>query len=78
MIYEPPQHGDIDGFVEEKDTTHADTIANLLGLKKVGWIFTRPGGEREAPMTGEEIIKTAELQAKYGPSFVTIQVFRKI
>ncbi|KAL9653363.1 hypothetical protein ABK040_001999 [Willaertia magna] len=76
VIYEPKQESYPDGFKELEDPIYndrADALASMLGLKKVGWIFSHDG-QREYPLLGPEIIKAAEYQSKFGPSFVTVTV----
>jgi nuclear protein localization family protein 4 len=76
VIYEPKQHGGPDQFVEEKDdlvNDRAEKLASMLGMKRVGWIFSH-NGDREVPLLASEILKAAELQSKYGKSFVTLVV----
>nr|CAG4719399.1 unnamed protein product [Naegleria fowleri] len=74
VIYEPKQESTPTGFTQLEDPIYndrADTLAAMLGMKKVGWIFSHDG-QREYPLLGPEILKAAEFQSKYGPSFVTI------
>eukprot|EP01027_Heterolobosea_sp_BB2_P011185 GEZU01016306.1.p1 GENE.GEZU01016306.1~~GEZU01016306.1.p1 ORF type:complete len:320 (-),score=97.75 GEZU01016306.1:149-1108(-) len=77
VIYEPLQESTPEGFIELKDPLQdrADTLASLLGLRKVGWIFShQPRTGKEYIMTHAEILKTAELQAKHGRYFVSVMV----
>lgn len=76
VIYEPRQEGSPEGFVELDDQAldRADTLANLLGMRRIGWIFSHDG-DRDYPLSGSEILRAAELQSKYGHSFVTVTVF---
>ena len=41
-IYEPPQHCREDGieFLEDKNQKTIDNLLEMLGLQRVGWIFT--------------------------------------
>jgi len=67
-IYEPPQRPDQDaaeGFeqLEEPLESTVEQIANLCGLKKVGWIFGHEANRRQGmTMTAAEIIMAAEFQ----------------
>jgi len=74
-IYEPPQEGNEEGFVELEDPKAAtvDGLINLLGLQKVGWIFSRKK-KPNAILTSEEVLSIAKYQLKYGNNFVTIIV----
>lgn len=77
VVYEPKQEGSPEGFVELDDHVildRADTLAGLLGMKRTGWIFSHDGN-RDYPLSGSEILRAAELQSKYGHSFVTVTVF---
>jgi nuclear protein localization family protein 4 len=76
VIYEPPQEGNDKKFQElqnEKLDEKVDELAGLLGMKRVGWIFSHAGG-RDYLLSGEEVLKAAALQSKYGSSFVTVVV----
>ncbi|KAL3919997.1 MAG: hypothetical protein SGARI_007056, partial [Bacillariaceae sp.] len=93
-IYEPPQEPDPDaaeGF-EQLDDPHeakVEAVANMLGLKKVGWIVgggkkktrTDDGPEEEYVLTAAEIIMAAELQLEAAEGveetpFVTVKVVK--
>ena len=79
VLFEPKQESTPHGFTQLEDSgfnDRADTLAAMLGMKKVGWIFSHDGS-REYPLLGPEILKAAEYQSKYGPSFVTITAGRK-
>merc|ERR1712146_511241 len=43
-LYEPPQQGQIEGFTVLPDPTneHAERVARMLGICRVGWVFTTP------------------------------------
>jgi nuclear protein localization family protein 4 len=79
VIYEPKQCGGPDKFVEIVDQeeqmirSRADALASLLDMKPVGWIFSH-NGDREVPLLALEILRAAELQSKYGKTFVTVVV----
>jgi nuclear protein localization protein 4 homolog len=82
-IYEPPQHVDAEaaeGFVALQDEKEdvVNTIAKMLGLKKVGWIF---GHEERTDftLTAAEVILAAEYQLEDADGvnetpFVTVTV----
>lgn len=79
-IYEPPQvnEGEPVEFCElenEQESRTVDEIAHLLGMQRVGWIVTHED-VRDYPLSAKEIIRAAELQAKYGDHFVTLSLFR--
>jgi nuclear protein localization protein 4 homolog len=63
-IYEPPQENTditfkiLDDPLEDRVTQ----LANLLGLKKVGWVFTHPPREKGYQFSGYEVLTAAELQ----------------
>lgn len=75
VIYEPPQQGSPEGFIELNDPLkdRVDVLAGLLGMRKVGWVFSHAPG-RDFTMSGAEILKAAELQSKYGRQFCTVAV----
>jgi hypothetical protein len=75
VIYEPNQKGDEKGFEILKDDNEEtiEKLSNLLGLQRLGWIITNDGN-RENPLTGEEILMAATFQEKYGENFVTLTV----
>eukprot|EP00727_Mastigamoeba_balamuthi_P009671 m51a1_g5326 hypothetical protein (585) ;mRNA; r:373503-375938 len=72
-IYEPPQEATEDGCFSLLEDPHAEmveTVAGLLGLGLVGWIFSH--GARDNLLTSLEIERMAELQNRHGPRFVTM------
>ncbi|KAL3909202.1 MAG: hypothetical protein SGILL_008177 [Bacillariaceae sp.] len=91
-VYEPPQEPDpeaAEGFEQLDDPLEAkvEAVANMLGLKKVGWIFgggkkeTRSddGPEEDYVLTSAEIIMAAEFQLEAADGveetpFVTVKV----
>jgi nuclear protein localization family protein 4 len=48
VVYEPPQEASETSFtlLEDPQQERVTTLANLLGLKKVGWIFAHPPREK--------------------------------
>lgn len=80
IIYEPPQvnEGEPVEFCElenESENKTVDEIAHMLGMQRVGWIVTHEG-VRDYPLSAKEILRAAELQARYGDHFVTLTLFR--
>jgi nuclear protein localization family protein 4 len=83
-IYEPPQEADpeaAEGFVLLEDPLEekVEQLAQLLGLRKVGWIFGHPPREQGFVMNAAEIIMAAELQLEAAGGieetpFVTVKV----
>jgi nuclear protein localization family protein 4 len=81
-IYEPPQQPDpeaAEGFEQLEDPLEetVEQIAQLCGLRKVGWIFGH--APREPVLTSAEIIMAAELQLEAAGGveetpFVTVKV----
>jgi nuclear protein localization family protein 4 len=83
-IYEPPQEADPDsaeGFIlldDPKEDT-VEQLAQLLGLRKVGWIIGHPPREEGFVMSAAEVILAAELQLEAAGGveetpFVTVKV----
>lgn len=80
-IYEPPQDNTDTSFtiLDDPLARNVETLTNLLGLQKVGWIFSHPTREKGFHFSGAEILAAAEqqLEAAGGvddTSFVTIKV----
>jgi nuclear protein localization family protein 4 len=84
-IYEPPQEHSSSGTILLDDPAEeklVDTIANALGVQKVGWIFTvPPNDERDYIMSSHEVVRAAQQNAeaikKYGDagkSFIAVKV----
>lgn len=76
VIYEPPQSGDVGGVIELNDPleTRVDQLSSLLGMHRVGWIFSHNGQNRPHSLINEDILKMAKMQSKYGEKFVTVVV----
>lgn len=73
-IFEPPQQGTPDSLSLERGTSGelaADAVADSLGWKKVGWIFTQSTKERDFVCSAEEICQMASIQAELGEMAVT-------
>ena len=83
-IYEPPQEADpeaAEGFVQLEDDIEdkVETIAEALGLQKVGWIFGHPPREKGFQMSAAEVIMATEMQLEAADGveptpFVTVKV----
>lgn len=76
-VLEPPQQGSADSLVLERgtpDEVAADLIADVLGWRKVGWIFTQAVGERDYIMSSEEVCQMAAMQYEIGETCVTAVV----
>lgn len=71
--YEPPQYGFVNRFLllEDAHRGAVDAIAAELGYELVGWCFTCPFRAPEEPLTGPEVMKIAQLQARI-PHFTTL------
>jgi len=63
-IYEPPQDGHAQGvtLLDDALASGVDAVANALGLKRVGCIFSHPPREAGFVFSGAEVIRSAELQ----------------
>ncbi|GMI28158.1 hypothetical protein TeGR_g14408, partial [Tetraparma gracilis] len=68
FIYEPPQAGDETRF-ELLDTDEAaaelervEALAGMLGVRRVGLVFSHPPREAGFQFSGEEVITAGELQ----------------
>mmetsp|Transcript_26578 Transcript_26578/g.37438 ORF Transcript_26578/g.37438 Transcript_26578/m.37438 type:complete len:499 (-) Transcript_26578:173-1669(-) len=84
-IYEPPQEADptaAEGFVIHEDPMEdtVDSLAQMLGLIKVGWIYGHPPREDGFVMSAAEVIMAAEFQLEAAGGleedtpFVTVKV----
>ena len=83
-IYEPPQEPDseaAEGFVilEDPNEENVENLANMLGLRRVGWIVGHPPREEGFQLSSAEIIMAAELQLESAGGieptpFVTVRV----
>ena len=78
-IYEPPQQGSAHSltFLADDDTTNehvaaqaqhememADQVAYMMGLQRVGWVFSQSVAEREHALTAEEVVAMARMQQR--------------
>jgi len=64
VIYEPPQDGDEECYkmIEDPDEGLVDRVATLLGMRKIGWVFTsRP---RKCILSGGDVKMSCEMQEK--------------
>jgi nuclear protein localization family protein 4 len=84
FIYEPPQSGDElhfelnDSDEAQAEVERAEKLAGMLGVQRVGWIFSTPPREDGFQLNCEEIIMAGELQLEAAQgvedtSFVTIK-----
>ena len=64
VIYEPPQETTDISFeiLEDPYEERVNILAEMMGLKKVGWIFAHPTREKGFQFSGPEIMATAEQQ----------------
>lgn len=77
FIYEPPQDGTEDEVLvqaSEEEEGKVDVIASLLGLKRVGLIFSQSSKEKDHLISTAEIMEMAQMQDTYGELFVTAVV----
>ncbi|KAJ4458828.1 putative Nuclear protein localization protein 4 [Paratrimastix pyriformis] len=72
FIYEPPQDGSAEGVVllPDPDQTNVDTLASMLGMKQIGWVFSH--SQRAYPLSAAELLQAARFQDKHGKRFVTL------
>lgn len=63
-IYEPPQESSASSFELLPDPLAARTaqLAELMGLRRVGWIVSHPPREKGFFLSAQEVIAAAELQ----------------
>lgn len=83
-IYEPPQQPDseaAEGFEQLEDPMEetVEQIAQMCGLRRVGWIFGHPPREKGFVLSAAEVIMTAEFQLEAAEGveetpFVTVKV----
>lgn len=67
FVYEPPQQGSSDRLVLERGTpeeAQVDFLAELMGLKKVGWVFSQANKERGFIVSCEEVMAMAAMQVR--------------
>lgn len=77
FVYEPPQEGGADTLLLERGTpeeAQVDFLAELMGLKKVGWIFTQSNKQRDYIISGAEVLQMAQMQGELGENSVTVVV----
>ncbi len=80
-IYEPPQDTTDTSFtlLSDPKADAVEAIADMLGMKKVGWIFAHPPREKGFFFSGPEVLFTAEQQLEFAQgieesTFATIRV----
>ncbi|KAI4983646.1 hypothetical protein ZWY2020_025512 [Hordeum vulgare] len=88
FIYEPRQQGSSDVVQLMRDAdeeARMDAIANGLGMRRLGFVFTQGGVGRKASETDEytmsniEVVQAAQLQAEGGiPEWVTAVVKQEV
>lgn len=77
FIYEPPQDATADEVLVHATTEELDkveTIASLLGLRRVGHIFSQSAEEKDYLISTQEVVEMAQMQETYGEAFVTAVV----
>ena len=78
FIYEPPQDGSKDDVLVHAEGTEelgkVEIIAELLGLKRVGHIFSQSSEDRDYLISTKEMCDMAAMQAEHGDHFVTAVV----
>eukprot|EP01039_Chlorochromonas_danica_P006049 gene6049-6662_t len=81
VVYEPPQETTdlIFTLLDDPKAAVVEGLASLLGLQKVGWVFSHPPREKSFHFSGPEVLFTAEqqLEAAQGveeTSFVTVKL----
>jgi len=82
-IYEPPQEADPspEGYriLDDCKEETVETLASMVGLKRVGWIFGHPPREDGFQLSSAEVITAAEFQLEAAGGveptpFVTVKV----
>jgi nuclear protein localization family protein 4 len=75
-VYEPPQRWNkvTANFelTEDFRSKRVDVVTGMLGLRKVGWVFTH--GPRREVLSAREVDFAAKCQLEYGPQFVTVSL----
>jgi len=78
FIYEPMQEATADEVLVMgaggEEELKVETIASLLGLKKVGYIISQSAKEKDYLISTRELVDMAAMQDQYGESFVTAVV----
>ena len=59
-------------MLQDKDHDRVEQIASMLGLRRVGWIFSHPPRAKGIIMTPSEIATAAHMQNTYGEQVVTL------
>lgn len=80
-MWEPPQHGDIEGAIPAPDTDamvkRADALAAMLGLKRVGFMTTVPvqnARDGDVVLRARDLALASKMQAMHGDAFTTLIV----
>ncbi|KAI8466686.1 MAG: NPL4 family-domain-containing protein [Monoraphidium minutum] len=77
FVYEPPQEGGPEALALERGTpeeAQVDFLAELFGLKKVGWVFAQSNKQRDWIVSGSEVLQMAAMQGELGEQSVTVVV----
>eukprot|EP00803_Ostreobium_quekettii_P001724 evm.model.scf_441EXC.17 EVM.evm.TU.scf_441EXC.17 scf_441EXC:83479-85016(-) len=77
FVFEPPQEGSTEQLLLERGTDEeqkADFVAQLLGCKKLGWIFSQSTKERDFILSSGELKQMAAMQDELGEKCVTAVV----
>jgi nuclear protein localization family protein 4 len=77
FIFEPSQDSTPDDILihsSEEELLKVETIAGLLGLSRVGYIFSQSSKEKDYLISTKELIDMAGMQDKFGEAFVTAVV----
>ncbi|QDZ19237.1 putative nuclear pore localization protein NPL4 [Chloropicon primus] len=78
FIYEPPQDGSKNEILVHAQGTEeldkVETIVGLLGLKRVGYIFSQSSEEKDYLISTQELAEMANMQEEFGDTFVTAVV----
>lgn len=68
-IFEPRQQGSALSVAVEPGTREeeiADSVATMLGMQRVGWVFSQSIAEREHVLSAEEVVQMARFQQACG------------
>jgi nuclear protein localization family protein 4 len=70
-IYEPPQNNMPEGFelLDDPNEDRVESLASMLGLRKVGWIFAHPPREEGFLFSSAEVIMAAVQQLEDANGF---------
>lgn len=81
VIYEPPQESNDVSFqlLADPSNDQVEALANLLGMRRVGWVVAHPPREKGFFLSAAEVITAAEFQLEAAGGiadtpFVTVMV----